>query len=106
MFRSGGDVGKQGGGRRGEERWVVVLSDCENVQANFVGLLGDLYDRLDAFSLTRGVTGDWISGDVADGEDSELHCYSLSLNSLPNKRLCCGLYSFSVSERAVSFRAS
>ena len=56
-----------------------MLSDCENVQTNFVSFLGDFDDGPDTLSFARRVAGNWISGDVADGEDSELHCGGLSV---------------------------
>jgi len=44
----------------------------------FVGALGDLDDVADALGLALRVAGEGIGGDVADGEDSELHVALLS----------------------------
>jgi hypothetical protein len=47
----GGHVGEKRRRRGGEERRVVVLPDREHVEPHFLGLLGDLHDRVDPFRL-------------------------------------------------------
>jgi hypothetical protein len=69
----GGDVGEQRRRRGGEEGRVVVLADREHVEADLLGLLRDLHDRVDPLGLAGGLPRDRVSGDVADREDSELH---------------------------------
>jgi hypothetical protein len=67
------DVGQQGGGRGGEERRVVMLTDREHVQPDVVGAPRDLDDRPNPLRFTGGGARDRVPRDVADREDSELH---------------------------------
>jgi hypothetical protein len=62
-------------GRRGgrHERRVVVLSEGEHVEADLVGATCDPDDVPDPLGLALRVTRHRVRGDVADGEDAELH---------------------------------
>jgi hypothetical protein len=50
-----------------------MLADGEHVEADFLGLLRDLHDGVDALGLGWRLAGDRVPGDVADREDPELH---------------------------------
>ena len=68
-----GDVAEHGGRRRRHERRVVVLAGGEHVEPDLLGLQRDGHHRLDPLGLGGRPTGGRVGGDVADGEDSELH---------------------------------
>src|SRR5665811_1108281 len=67
------DVRERRGGRRGNEWPIVVLASRKHVEADLFGLLGDRDGRLDALMFGRLGAVRGVNGDVADGEDSELH---------------------------------
>ncbi len=75
------DVAEQRRRRRRDERRVVVLAECEHVEPDLVGTLGDPDDVADPLGLAVGVAGRRVRGDVTDGEDSELHDLLLSARS-------------------------
>ncbi len=68
-----GDPAEHGGGRGGHERRVVVLAGGEDVQADLLGLQRDPDHGRDPLVLARRPARGRVGGDVADGEDSELH---------------------------------
>ncbi|MEY9211135.1 hypothetical protein ABH917_000581 [Thermobifida halotolerans] len=74
---AGRDVAEHGRGGGGHERRVVVLAGGEDVQSDLLGLQRDRDHRLDPLGLGRGAPGGRVRGDVADGEDPELHVRSL-----------------------------
>ena len=80
LFRWLQALGLRGDGRhedrrvgRRDERRVVVLPGGEDVQADLLGLQGDLHRVADALALGGGAAGGGVGGDVPDGEDAELH---------------------------------
>lgn len=75
-----GDVAEHGGRRGRDERRVVVLAGREDVEADLFGLERDRDHRLDPLVFGRCPAGGGVGGEVADGEDAELHC------ALPGKR--------------------
>ena len=76
-----GDVREGRRGRGGPERRVVVLAEGEDVEPDLLGVLGDGQRRRDSLILRRGSTRGGGLGDVADGEDSELHLALLGCGS-------------------------
>ena len=73
VLRRAREVAEHRRGGRGDERRVVVLAGGEDVEAGLVGVLGDREDGADALGVVRGAAGRGVGGDVADGEDPELH---------------------------------
>jgi hypothetical protein len=51
----------------------VVLALGEDVEAHLLGLERDGDERLQPLGLRGGPAGGRVGGDVADGEDPELH---------------------------------
>jgi hypothetical protein len=72
----GADVGQRRRGRRGDERRVVVLAGRDDVEADVLGLPGDLDRGLDALVLGGRPARRRVRRHVADGEDPELHDHS------------------------------
>ena len=85
----GRDVGQRRGRRRGDEGRVVVLTRGEDVEPDLLGLLGDRDRRPDPLLLGRRATGGRVPGEVAHGEDAELHVCSplvVAISTIPTPR--------------------